>query len=81
VEDVLDNRILKINFGLGHRTVPSPEDGDEVPLVEVDEGKTVAYCGVEIVDVEGRAMGGEELVLDVVNLRDQVVAVVLFVRR
>jgi len=81
VEEVLENQILKIGFGLGHKIVPGLEDGEEVPLVEVDEGKTVAYCGVEIVDVEGRAMGGEELVLDVVNLRDQVVAVILFVRR
>jgi hypothetical protein len=47
----------------------------------VDGSKTTTYYGVEIVDVEGRAMGGEELVLDVVVLWDQVVAVVLFVRR
>jgi hypothetical protein len=47
----------------------------------VDGSKTATYCGVEIVDVEGRAMWGEELVLDVVVLWDQVVAVILFVRR
>lgn len=41
----------------------------------------VTYCGVEIVDVEGRVMGGEELVLDVVVLWDQVVTAVLFVKR
>jgi hypothetical protein len=57
------------------------EDGEEVPLVEVAGSKTAAYCGVKIVDVEGRAMGGGEVVLDIVVLRDQVVAVVLFVRR
>jgi hypothetical protein len=80
-EEVPENRILKIGFKLGHGTVPGLEDNKEVPLVEVDGSKTVTYCGVEIVDVEGRAMGGEELVLDVVVLWDQVVAVVLFVRR
>jgi hypothetical protein len=55
------------------------EDGEEVPLVEVEEGETAAYCGVEIVDVEGGATGGGEVVLDVVVLRDQVLVVFLFV--
>lgn len=55
------------------------DDGEEVPLVEVEEGETATYCGVEIVDVEGGATGGGEMVLDVVVLRDQVLAVVLFV--
>lgn len=55
------------------------EDGEEIPLVEVEEGKTAAYCGVEIVDVEGGATGGGEVVFDVVVLRDQVLAVFLFV--
>jgi hypothetical protein len=48
-------RYLKIDFRLGHGTIPGPDDGEEVPLVEV-----------EIVDVEGRVMGGEELELDVI---------------
>jgi hypothetical protein len=81
VEEVPENRILKIGFRLGHGTVPGPEDSKEVPLVEVDGSKTATYCGVEIVDVEGRAMGGEELVLDVVVLWDQVVTVVIFIKR
>jgi hypothetical protein len=55
------------------------EDGEEVPLVEVEEGETATYCGVEIVDVEGGATGGGEVVLDVVVLRDQVLVVFLFV--
>jgi hypothetical protein len=46
------------------------EDGKEVPLVEVEEGEMAAYCGVEIVNVEGEAMGGGEVVLEVVVLRD-----------
>jgi hypothetical protein len=59
-------RYLKIDFRLRHGTVPGPEDGEEVPLVEVDGSKTATYYGVEIVDVEGRVMGGEELELDVI---------------
>jgi hypothetical protein len=80
-EEVPENWILKIGFRLEHGTVPDPEDSKEVPLVEVDRSKTATYCGVEIVDVEGREMGGEELVLAVVVLWDQVVAAVLFVKR
>jgi len=57
-EEVPENRILKIGFGLGYGTVPGPKDGEEVPLVEVDGGKKAMYCGVEIINVEDRAMGG-----------------------
>jgi len=48
-------RYLKIDFRLRHGTVPGPEDGEEVPLVEVDGSKTATYYGVEIVDVGERS--------------------------